>query len=528
MNKLFGWILIYLSLALAPAKAAQLVEEFDTRDNYGTGTAVWNQAYSVLHPTLRVMNFKAGFTALEFSVGDGSDGAFESGTYEKFSENGDVSGNIIRLNTDTHPILQVTRFDLAQGWFLVPVGSKPLIIYSQSYVFIQGEIWCNGEDGGDSSGTTPGTGGQGRCGGKSGGTGGAPTQAGQNGTDVSGSVTGGRGGHYAVGSFVGGGGGGAWNTSLAAQSGPNSTASGGQAGSSSADPEFTNELGSAGGGGGGGGNTTAGGGGGGGGGIVIIHSVGDVWIGDSGQTYGFIYAHGGNGGDADTGAGDAGPGGAGGGGSVQVFSGTTINIYNNTAGSSRATPGTGGTNSSAATGANGGRGRSWFAAVNTNYVGSFLPASQAPVTGGNVEYNPTTQTIETASLDLGNTLATVTALDMNPVSADFVLEVAGSDDNFSSDNTGWTTNLALLKEHRFVKFRVSITTSDVNTPTLFSSATITYDPGQRNEFDFKAAGCGVINAPPPPPMNTLLLFLLPLILFAILKIKAEARSTRHS
>jgi hypothetical protein len=438
------------------------------------------------------MNYGTG-TGKAFDVGDGSHGDFDVSTYANFSVGGDLSGNIIRLDLAAYPILKVTKFHLAPGWRIEPVGDQPLIIYSLSTVSIEGEIHCEGEDGGNSTGVSSGTGGQGRCGGSDGGNGGTASGAGSNGTDINGSVTGGGGGHFTGGAAIGGGGGGGWNTTSAAGNAVGgSVANGGMGGTSSAEPEFLNTFGGAGGGGGSGTPAVPGAGGGGGGGVVIIHAVGDVDIGTSPSSVtGFIYANGGKGGTSST---TGGPGGGGGGGGVKVFTGGSLNIWNtDAAGASQAEAGAGGTNSLAVAAANGSTGRSWMTSVTFTLVGYYTPAEQAPLTVGNVEFSSAAQTIETAAVDLQATLTSITSLVTVPVSADFTFQAAGSDDDFATDDTGWTTNTALLANKRYVKFKFTIATSNVNSPTMLDSATLTYTAIPRENFKLEAAGCGRIS-----------------------------------
>src|SRR5665213_209398 len=126
-----GSFLLFLAFSFSAASQATVISEtFDSRADLASGTAVWNQALGMVHPTLQVMNYKASFTPKVISVGDGSDGPFDNTTYASFSAGGDVSGNIIRIDTTIHPVLQVTHFILDAGWAIEPVGNQPLIIES--------------------------------------------------------------------------------------------------------------------------------------------------------------------------------------------------------------------------------------------------------------------------------------------------------------------------------------------------------------------------------------------------------------
>lgn len=487
------------------AGAAELSETFSTRDNYASGTAIWNQALGKVHPSLQVEDYDDGSTGntvppapLAVDVGDGSHGVFNITTYANFSVGGNLAGNVIRLDTSVYPILKVTSFHLEDGWFLEPVGSNPLIIYSLSDIRIEGEIWCHGEVGGTPLGSVPGAGGIGRCGGArggDGGSGGGTPAAGSNGQSPNGAITGGGGGTGTAGMSAGGGG--SWD----AHGGFIATAgsTGGGAGTSSNDAMFTNYYGGAGGGGGAGFNGGGGGaGGGGGGGTVILHAVGDINIGEApASSNGLIKAYGGDGGSSSS---NGGAGGGGGGGGVLAFSGGTINLYNNVAANaSDAGRGTGGTNASAATGGLGGSGRSWFMApspANYNFVGFYQPAEQTPIdtTNGKVLFNAASQNVISRVFEIQSNFATFNSVTATPSSGDFVIAIAGSDDNFGNDDTGFTTDFSLLTNKRSFKFRVTVTTSNAVSPTMLDALTISYTPGLREKFEMKAAGCGRIDA----------------------------------
>ncbi len=506
---IFRALLLLNFILISAAEASEVLETFNSRLNFASGTAIWNQALGKVHPTLQVANFYAAPpTPKQVEVGDGSDGAFDISTYARFSVNGDLSGNKIRLDTNVFPILKLTSFHLAQGWVLEPVGDNPLIIYSLSDIRIEGQIWCNGHDGSAGS-SSPGAGGLGRCGGSAGGNGGALNTKGDDGLFPHPSLGGGQGGN-ATGAGISGGGGGSWNTTTLATVSSNATASGGNPGSSSSDPEFNFVFGGAGGGGGAGSISNFGAGGGGGGGVVILHAARDVNIGEAPtSTTGFILVNGGNGGSP---ANDGGAGGGGGGGGVQVFSGGTINIYSDSGlPASNANSGNGGTNTIPSTGGLGGPGRSWFSSVAYNGIGFYTPSEESPLLPGNVEFSSATQTVTSQVIDLANRYVESSSASLLPGSSDYSIELAGSNDNFVSDDSGWTTNPALLRRKRYMKFRISITASNVSTPDMVDTAQIIYTPGEREDFSLKAAGCGRIEGGGGSPLS-----LLPLISLILL------------
>jgi hypothetical protein len=485
---------------------------------------VWNQVLGVVHPTLQVTQFMAGFTPLDISVGDGSDGPFDHTTYAQFSAGGDISGNIIRLDTSAHPILQVTQFTLDAGWTLQPTGGNPLVIESLSTVTVLGTIDCQGGNGTAAAGGTNGTGGVGRCGGKNGGDGGPANLPGTNGSDAGAAVTGGIGGNLAP--VVGGGGGGSWSAASPPTNGANSSASGGQAGTFFSDPQFLTVAGGAGGGGGSGDAAAAGGGGGAGGGVVLIRAVGDVDIGaTAGPPYvGYILVGGGNGGNA---GGTGGPGGGGGGGSVQIFTAGALNLINaDPAGASQAPGGGGGTNAAAA-GGTGGLGRSWVSTSTffTGGTGTYSPIEEFPVNTGQTEFSPSTQFVITRSFDTGGNFAQVSGVSFSPSSSDFAYQLDGSDDGFVSDDTGWTSNPAVVSNKRYLRMKFEITTSNVNSPTMLDTATLTFAQGSPGSFQFQSAGCGRITNTPTPTLNLFLLLFAPLLLL-VSKIKAQRQVSR--
>jgi len=459
----------------------------------------------MVHPTLLVNNYyllAPPNLTQDVAVGDGSDGGFDDTNYAQWSVGGDLSGNIIRLDTTAHPFLQLTHFTLDAGWTLQPVGTNPLIIESLSTVTVNGVIQCNGDD---AAGSVAGAG---RCGGKDGGAGGAANGGGANGVDADVTVTGGTGGGFQGGSYTGGGGGGSWSAASPAGNGANFGAFGGQAGASNSDPQFLTIAGGAGGGGGSGDAALPGGAGGGGGGVVIIHAVGNVDVGVAG----YVKAGGGAGGDA---SGTGGPGGGGGGGSIQIFSGGEVTFDNtDVAGASQAPAGTGGTNTVAAIGASGSIGRSWVSTstFTTNGSGTYSPIEEFPVNSGDVEFSGLTQYVITKSIDTGSNFGQIDSLSFSPPSSDFTFEVSGSNDNFVNDNTGWTVFPSAVSGKRYLKMKLSLTTSNVNLPTMIDSASIAFTPGSPDKFTFQSAGCGRVNGDGGSPWNFALLLVAPVML----------------
>lgn len=472
--------LFILVLALQ-VRADLLTETFSTSaQNTSATTAVWNIALGIVHPGLQVSGYQVGaqpvVSGTDFSVGDGSDGAFNSTTYSNF---GTVSGSTIIVNAISKPVLNVTSFQLDSGDTLTAING-PLVIYSQSTVRIDGTIDCAGINGTDGTLGTGGTFGIGVCGGSNGGIGGNATVSGTQGSPVSGTVTGGFPGQYFnIAPGAGGGGGSAYSGNDGAN-GTNSTPSTnlggtGGAGSTGANHDFTNLNGSPGGGGGSGSSTDGGGGGGGGGGTVVIHAVGNVEI----TSTGLITARGGQGGSSNSGGGNGsgGGGGGGGGGSVKIF--TAGNLELNTGTDIDVTGGAGGTpvSGTAGPGGTGSFGRTWlnyttFSGGGTESHGSLLTQI------GTIEYNTVSQTVVSKAYDVSSTTVLYNSASTDVTSADIGIEVAGSTDNFSSNDTGWQplVNLSTLNSHRYFKFRITLANSNATTPTIFSDFTVDYNP----------------------------------------------------
>jgi len=108
---------LFILLFSFQVRADLLTETFSTNTfNSTSGTAVWNIALGIVHPGLQVTNYQVLAQPVvpitNFSVGDGSDGAFNSTTYASF---GTVSGSVIVVNALTKPVLQVTSLQLDAG-----------------------------------------------------------------------------------------------------------------------------------------------------------------------------------------------------------------------------------------------------------------------------------------------------------------------------------------------------------------------------------------------------------------------------
>ena len=512
--------------------ATDLMINFNTRSFYSSGTALWNQAAQIVQPTVAVVNWNSGGgnQTTVIDVGDGSDGAFNSSTWSQFGSV-DSTNKIIYFDNATHPVLKATTFTLDLGWTLIPTAAQPLKIEVLGDATVNGVIECSGGNGGST-----GAAGVGRCGGGNGGLGGAVRSGtgvgawnGSPGVTPSVSISAGTGGAITNGvAGAGGGGGGAFGSNipaptLTAANGGNATATAGTTGTRHLDAAFTELAGAAGGGGGSGSSTQVGAGGGGGGGVILLHVAGNLTIGVSGG----INARGGNGGLA---SGNGGEGGSGGGGSIQTWVGKSISILSSNV-SANAIDASGGANTSGSGshGGDGWNGRTWTSNDSTGSGfttagAGITPAADVTMTEGNSYYTSgTSQNVISTAIDTQSTLATFnSATFTSNRSADVTLEVAGSNDAFVADDTGWlaNTSVASLNNKRYVRFRLSINNSNNVTPTTVSQIDVNYTPGLRTDFNFNSAGCGRIssgNSGSGMPPWTGLLMLLPLCAVTLLR-----------
>jgi hypothetical protein len=512
-------LLFFINFAFAKT----VTESFTDRTYFVSGSLNWNQGLHVLQPTAEVQTINTGAAqppqTLDFS--DGSHGSFDSTRFSYFSSNIDTTNKIIVIDTATFPILKVTSFNLPAGWTLRGSGSAALKIFSQSDVIINGTIDCSGDDG-----TAAGVGGTARCGGGNGGNGGDIGGNGTPGTTPIAPITGGGGGTAGVGVGSGGGGGGSFSDATGAMvAGSNGSGVAGSGGSyTAADVIYQTEKGGAGGGGGSGGNTTVGGGGGAGGGFIEIHAGRNVTVGTNGK----VLAKGGNGGSP---ASNGGPGGAGGGGTIKIWAATAVTVNNNvdtyafnSAAGVRGTVGV-------VNGGNAYDGRNWIDLGNFSTPGgaTYYPNEPAYfVTIGVVRYITTAQTVTSAPYDVGSTLATPVSFVTVPASADWTIQVAGSNDSFLSDDTGYLAvgQISQLTNKRYMRFKLTLLNSSAVAPTQATSIVYTFNAGTRNDFVLKNAGCGTISkidSDKNKPWEILIL-LLPLFLLIYLKLKISAKT----
>ena len=251
---------------------------------------------------------------------------------------------------------------------------------------------------------------------------------------------------------------------------------------------------------------------------MLLSAVRDISVGNLGE----IDANGGNGGSSNV---QGGPGGGGAGGSVRAFAGGEIQLLNTSvAGASHANIGSGGTNALAVASANGGSGRSWFAAVTYDLVGFYTPSEEGVFAPGDVTFTSQTQELITTSYDFRSTNWSFQSL--TPINGDLVVEVAGSSDDFESDNTGWVTDPQQIAGKRYVKLKIQLTNSLGNQPFFLDQLVFAYSPSNLSDFEFEAVGCGrVENTEKPKGPLPFLILLLPIFVLLRLKLKARQDST---
>lgn len=547
LPNLFLMISLFLSFS---AWSAQLSDDFSLVLNKDSGDLVWNLNNASLHPPLKIKDYvnNAGTATLSenFIVGTGQHGVFNANTYSSFSEGGDVSGNIIRLNTSTYYPLQVTSFQLNSGWTLQPVGDNPLVIYSQGDVVIEGSIDCSGPNGeAFKSIDTKSSGGTGRCGGGSGGAGAwkdaGVDQLAANGTFLGVTVTAGKpsAGKAAStdGKGSGGGGGGSYAANAAASvSEPGTsvaTGTGGLKGDVEPDHNFQFLGGGAGGGGGDMNITTSlsGAGGGAGGGVVVIHAFGDIKIYPTGG----INANGGNGGG--NAAQNSGAGGAGGGGSIKLFA--LGEVYSS--GPVRAYGGTGGSNNSGINGGRGGSGRTWLAGKSgySQALPSYALNAEKPDTllahVGYGKFQTGTFTMSSKTLDSMSTRPSVTSATLTTslsAGASSLLELSSGEVTDFTPTTWINASSITEPQARYFRFRASLTNTDEAAGAYVNSMQINYTPYLQQEFEFNQGGCGRVAVISPsnnddsqgPPwfyiLSLFVIFSLPIML--ALKLKSQS------
>lgn len=501
-------ISICLSLILCSqfAFGKSISDTFDSATGIDTAnsTLIVNTALGALHPPLQITGIERNpgdtLENLAIQVGDGRHGDFILQNYASFSQNGDVSGQIIRLDLSVYPELMVRSFVLDAGWTLMPIGETPLVIRSLSTISVKGTILCSGVNGSDGTAamTTVATGGGGRCGGASGGAGGGPTlvvpTAGSDPVNSSASgVTGGAisaaianhclNGVADVAGRCGGGGG-------AFSEGGTTGLPAATRGGSNSDKSFTFRAGGA---GGAGGLSTSGsgsgGGGGGGGGFIDLVAVSEI------RVEGSVLANGGIGGGSDS----LGAGGGGGGGTIMMAAGGPIQLSGGSVVSAEGALG-GTTSGAGVTGGRGWIGRTFIVALAT--AGSECLSQGVPeipdrhvASVGCVRYQTGLFVARSWVADTLNSnpeFKAVTPTSTLTGGSTLVTELATSRDRFQGHDSGFLawTGISRVMD-RFLKFQLTLNNLDAINGARVDRIQLDYDPGVQTQFDFRS-GCGSV------------------------------------
>ncbi len=505
--------LVFLATLLSfSAHGASITETFNSSEKNNTLTTtaadgVWDLTAGTLHVPHTVD--RDGGAPSEDDVmhlGQGTDGPFSLSTYSTFDS---LPGTPNTIDLPTTRTYQFTTFNLENGYTLKPVGSAPLEIKVQGAVLIEGTIDLRGGDGEDvnTTLTTIPSGGTAAAGGGAGGNGGQGSTAsnGSDGTptnsDADGMGLGGGASASAVlGDGSGGGGGGGHANLPASHNGENGGVGGGTGGLGGpqfgfTDPYVTEFVGGSGGGGGGGYNLGAvnaqssGGAGGGGGGALRLMAASIEVAAVTGK----ILATGGSGGsqaNADT---HAGAGGGGAGGTVVLFSREDIVID----GELYATGGMRGVGGHGGDGGNGAIGRTRLENGNGNgYTGGITVEPLPNVAFGTTYFSTQSVVVESKSYDTGTNEPAY--LSFTPTetlnSGTLTYEIAGSSDDFGSDDTGYlpVAQLSDIDGKRYFKFRVTLQAGNrTSSPEVSQIRVAFFDQA----FAFRFASCARTSFP---------------------------------
>lgn len=490
-------VAVALGAALLAARlpAGEITETFSSvtqRD--ATTTAVWNLVRARLHMPYVVDRLNGGGTEDDaVDIGTGTDGALEPSTYSSFDAN-PATPAVIEL--DTSRDYHFTTIEIASGITVTGSGSSPLVLRAQGAVTIDGILDVSGGPGDNTQpgGGSASSGGVACCGGGNGGVGGGLGSNGADGASGDAGNTGrGRGGAPSVNNGAGnggggGGGGGFSDVTIATNGSQSGTGGAGGARGNPYNDEYLATLEGGSGGGGGAGydldqGDWRGGGGGAGGGAVQIVSGDDLTINFSGS----VLANGGDGGTLGGSGNHAGGGGGGSGGAIVLFSAGVLS----NAGSVSAVGGTGGTGGNGGDGGNGAAGRARFEDSDGGAFTGTGSENPNPLAPGQVFYRVGTRVVVTRSYDTGSESPVYLGFnsqETTPAGSTVTYEVAGSRDNFQSDDTGYvpTSSLSTLDGRRYVRFRVSLTSVDRNTTPEVLSFTLSYFDGA---FRFAYASC---------------------------------------
>jgi len=458
-------LVVLVSLLALPAQA--LVENFTTLEPLDSAsTATWNLDTHQLEVPLKIDRTQADGFAQEdedLLIGSGRDGAFNASTLATWDTLGGAITNQVTLSGDR--VYEFSSFVLPVGTTLKCAGDGALRIRVQGEALIEGTVDLRGGAGNAS------TGGAGSCTGKGGGNGGVAGN-GANGLSATTSAVGGGFG----GTGAGGNGGGAGHDG---SGNPGGGGAGGAAGDEYDTPYIDELLGGSGGGGGASNGGADGGAGGGGGGTLRLSTGLDLRIAASGQVLA-------TGGDGETAGGGAGHGGGGSGGGLALFAGKKL-IHLGTINFAGGESGGGAADGRAAPG----RGRLTSREA-ADISGTVTPGPNIP-DDGRIIFSAGTYDIVSRPYDSGLRYPIYNAVTAEATLAGGTItySVAGSSDNFTTDDTGFlsTSELEKLEGKRYLKFRVRLTGAATDASPVVRSLTFDLTEGFRQEFRYVAAAC---------------------------------------
>ncbi len=222
---------------------------------------------------------------------------------------------------------------------------------------------------------------------------------------------------------------------------------------------------------------------------------------------GVVKADGGAGWRFADGALKAGSGGGGGGGALRFLSGGSITLASVNV---TAIGGAAGSGSAGGDGGIGASGRTLFLESTNNYtlnVGTLSAGNPPPSVAGppfnEVGYaDDTTYTITSKSYDTQSALPDYLSpaiVDSTPAGTSITYEFAGSSDNFVADDSGFVSlsNISLLNGKRYLKYRVTLATTDREVSPTVTSIAIRFD-NTIEKFSFQLASCASVHASQDP------------------------------
>ncbi len=483
-------VVILTAKAVISAEAGVVTDDLSVSKIDAASTGVWNLVSGKLHVPW-VANFSGDNTPGQedviVDVGNGADGVFDAANFTRF----DAAATASLVTLDTSRVYQFTQFTLPAGVTLKGSGSQPLRFRVQGDVLIEGTIDLKGGNAGAAQmPVAAANGGSACCGGGAGGSGRVTTESADGTTPSAGGGGGGIAGTTSGAGGTDGGAAGGGGNAFAGGAGQAGGAGAGGGGLAYGVNSLSTLVGGAGGGGGGGNTFTPsrGAGGGGGGGAIAFFAGGDFTV----SATGLIQTVGGTGG---LGGNAAGMGGGGAGGSVLIYAAGS-GVDNNSAPGIDSQGGSGGNDGGGGmlNGGDGSIGVHWFGFGTGDGgftgTGNENPAPATPVKP-KVFYSTASYQVTSTAYDTGtpspNYLSFSAETTEGAAGSTVSFEVAGSSDQFVSDDTGFVpaTQITSLDGKRYLRFRATLkSASPTATPTV-ESIRIAFQP----VFEFSIGGC---------------------------------------